>query len=1023
MKNYKFMFKHTIILSFFCTLALQAQEFTFHSSSPAAVANSIALDANITLNFSDNTKTANITAENIRITGRYTGSVAGTFSGGGTKTVVFNPTTNFKPGEIITVTLTSSRVDISNNIVAGIQNDVDVDLTNPTSFSFTTKSELSAFTPSWTDSYAADVPVYESFATLQEGTTFSITADIDGDGDMDIISCNFWLYTITLHKNDGNANPSFTSEIISETSVASKPYALFAADIDGDGDVDIIEGDSADGANTASIRVYRNVNGTSWNPKTLTGKTDGLILEGKPSLFVADMDKDGDMDILASAWGNSTIAWYENKNGILNFTDGELITGTANSVRSVFAADMDNDGDMDIISASSGDDKIDWYENDGNADPSWAKISISSSATTAQAVFAADMDNDGDIDIISVEESTISWYENDGSADPTFTAAAVATGVAGPNQSGIFGGLGPIAISAADINNDGHMDILSAKSWYLNDGNTNPSWTAVQFRTGTDDIRAISAADMDGDGDMDILATSYDDSKISWYKNSITNTWVGSAGNAWDSAGNWDTGVIPTTVAPFEKIVIPGNLTNYPTAANSVVVSSVDMASGSSLIASNTFSGEINYNRNIGSTNWQFISSPVSGQDLDEFAGAQSLETGEGNNRGLSDYNNTAEAFTYWQAGTTNSGDFVLGDGRAIKLSETENVTFTGAISTENVDIAITSSTNGFNLIGNPYPSYIAANTAANTSNNILTVNDVDNDFLTEATLWFWDQSSESYTQKNIASAAFYIAPGQGFFVNANENGNFSFTEAMQSHQGTDTFLKTTNNRPEIKLTLTNGAAVKSSEIYYIEGTTTGFDNGYDSSIFGGSNQDFSIYTHAVANSTGKKLGIQSLPNSDFESMVIPVGVNAAAGLEITFSTEALNLPQSIKVYLEDRESTVFTVLDEVNSTYKVTLTEAINGIGRFYLHTAQKVLSTDDINALSNVSIYKTSNNNLRFVGLPQGSAEVKLYNTVGQHLLHAVFDSNGIKDLVLPKLAKGVYIVQLATESGKLTQKIILE
>jgi hypothetical protein len=66
------MFKHTLILTFLCTLSLQAQ-FTFDSNTPAAVANNIALDANITLNFSDNTKTASITAANIVITGRYTG--------------------------------------------------------------------------------------------------------------------------------------------------------------------------------------------------------------------------------------------------------------------------------------------------------------------------------------------------------------------------------------------------------------------------------------------------------------------------------------------------------------------------------------------------------------------------------------------------------------------------------------------------------------------------------------------------------------------------------------------------------------------------------------------------------------------------------------------------------------------------------------------------------------------------------------------------------------------------------------
>ncbi|PQJ82139.1 FG-GAP-like repeat-containing protein [Polaribacter glomeratus] len=1028
------MFKHTLILTFLCTLSLQAQ-FTFDSSSPAAVANSIALDANITLNFSDNTKTASITAANIVITGRYTGSIAGDFSGGGTKTVVFNPTTNFKPGEVITLTLT-----------AAVLNTADEVLTNPTSFSFTSKSALNAFTPSWTDNYVADVPKYSS---RQEATTFSIPADIDGDGDIDIISCNFWLYTITLHRNDGNANPSFTSTNIGTTSVATKPYALFAADIDGDGDLDIIEGDSGDGSDSkATIRIYINDNGdgSTWSTRGFTHRRKSVLLEGKPSVFVADMDNDGDMDIIGSGWGNSRIAWYESTDGAGSFSNGEIITNSASAVRSIFAADMDNDGDMDIISASSGDSKIAWYENDGSANPTFTEIGIAG-ATAAQAIFAADMDNDGDIDIIAVKQNGIKWFENDGSADPTFTAENVATSGPGPNQTGIFGGLGPIAISAADINNDGYMDILSAKSWYLNDGNTNPSWTAATFRNGTDDIRSISAADMDGDGDMDILATSFDDSEISWYKNSTATTWDGSESNAWATADNWSNGVpntnsdvtienvgsapVLTTAASVKSITVnsdasfteSGNSAGLSIATNFTNTGTTTLNSGSSIIVAGNATGEINYKRNIESTNWQFISSPVSGQDIDAFIGAQSMAVGTDDNRGLSDYNNTTEAFTFWQAGTTNSGNFVLGDGRAIKLSETEDITFTGTLSTEKVDIAITSNTNGFNLIGNPYPSYIAANTGADAVNNLLTINDVDNDFLTEATLWFWDQSNESYTTKNLASAAFFIAPGQGFFVSANGDKTFSFTEAMQSHQGTDTFLKTNNNRPEIKISLTNGTVFKHSEIYYIAGTTTSFDNGYDSSIFGGANQNFSLYTHAVANSTGRKLGIQSLPNSDYESMVIPIGIKTAADIEITFSIETLNLPEGLKVYLEDRENNTFTQLDQVNTTYKITLAEAISDIGRFYLHTSQNVLNVLENATLNTISIYKTANTTLRFDGLPQGNTTIKGYNAAGQQVLLTTFVTNGTKDLALPKLAKGVYIIQIETEAGTLSKKIILE
>ena len=83
----------------------------------------------------------------------------------------------------------------------------------------------------------------------------------------------------------------------------------------------------------------------------------------------------------------------------------------------ISGADVDGDGDMDVLSTSDGDDTIAWYENDGAANPTWTAVDITTSADGASSVFAADMDGDGDMDILSasVNDNTIAWYENDGS--------------------------------------------------------------------------------------------------------------------------------------------------------------------------------------------------------------------------------------------------------------------------------------------------------------------------------------------------------------------------------------------------------------------------------------------------------------------------------------------------------------------------------------------------------------------------------------------------------------------------------
>ena len=110
---------------------------------------------------------------------------------------------------------------------------------------------------------------------------------------------------------------------------------------------------------------------------------------------------------------DDTIAWYENDgNANPTFTAADITT-SADGAHSVFAADMDGDGDMDILSASYSDDTIAWYENDGNANPTWTAADIATSADGAISVFAADMDGDGDMDILSASavDNTIAWYE------------------------------------------------------------------------------------------------------------------------------------------------------------------------------------------------------------------------------------------------------------------------------------------------------------------------------------------------------------------------------------------------------------------------------------------------------------------------------------------------------------------------------------------------------------------------------------------------------------------------------------
>ena len=81
-------------------------------------------------------------------------------------------------------------------------------------------------------------------------------------------------------------------------------------------------------------------------------------VDGAFSVFACDVDGDGDVDVLSASHSDDRIAWYEN-NGSGSF-GAHTISTAADLARSVFACDVDGDGDVDVLSASSNDDRIAW---------------------------------------------------------------------------------------------------------------------------------------------------------------------------------------------------------------------------------------------------------------------------------------------------------------------------------------------------------------------------------------------------------------------------------------------------------------------------------------------------------------------------------------------------------------------------------------------------------------------------------------------------------------------------------------
>ena len=422
-------------------------------------------------------------------------------------------------------------------------------------------------------------------------------------------------------------------------------------------------------------------------------------------------------------------------------------------------------------------------------------------------------------------------------------------------------------------------------------------------------------------------------------------------------------------------------------------------------ITTSTVTGDITYKRNLPNTDWYLISPPVSGESIENVISNHSLATGSDSNLGLASFNNTNSTWDYQNSLST--GALYAAQGYSIKLQAAADISFIGNANTLNVNHTVSGgNSSDYYLLGNPFASYVNS-TAFFTKNTA---------HLSEETIWLWEGTA--YQTYNAVSSI-EIAPVQGFFVDIDDSvsdQNIVFETSNQSHQSTDTFKKE-EAIANFELSMESGDAKSATKVFYVAGKTTGFDNGYDSRIFGGATHNFTVYTELVGDKEGTKLAIQTLDKDD--TSIIPVGVIANLNEEITFSLKSENLGEGVSIYLEDKLTGAFINLSE--TTYQATITEEAQSVGRFYIHNTASSLSTEHLNA-NNISIYKSSFNEITINGLTD-EATFKMFSVTGKEVMQTKISLNASARVSLPSLAKGVYIVQLTTEAGTINKKIILE
>ncbi|MCD4848710.1 MAG: T9SS type A sorting domain-containing protein [Candidatus Aegiribacteria sp.] len=316
--------------------------------------------------------------------------------------------------------------------------------------------------------------------------TWSVhSADVDGDGDMDVLGGAEDDGFITWWENDDGSGISWTEHTVDSDFWGA--ISVHSADVDGDGDMDILGAASA----ADEITWWENDDGSgiSWTEHTIDSDFDGAC-----SVYSADVDGDGDMDVLGAAYHDDDITWWENDDGSgISWTE-HTIDSDFDGACSVYSADVDGDGDMDVLGAAYHDDDITWWENDDGSGISWTEHTIDSDFDGACSVYSADVDGDGDMDVLgaALYVSDITWWENVG---------GLGTGWMEHTVDCDFYGTGTWSVYSADVNGDGYMDILgdgkfySLISWwdltkYLSTGSlessildtgSSPDWLAIDW--------------------------------------------------------------------------------------------------------------------------------------------------------------------------------------------------------------------------------------------------------------------------------------------------------------------------------------------------------------------------------------------------------------------------------------------------------------------------------------------------------------------------------------------------------------
>lgn len=338
------------------------------------------------------------------------------------------------PGENLITDVHAGTIGVA---VGDIDGDGDTDVVGT--------ADASGVVVFWENEGGDPVTWTEHTVTTPPGAAGVDVADIDGDGRLDIVvTCDDPRNRILWRQNLGGDPITWGGAVIQNP--WSDAWEISTGDVDGDGHMDVL----CTHWSERDVAWWRNDGG---DPITWTRNDVDTDLRGAHSVRGADLDDDGDFDVAVAAGVADEIAVYWSDGGDPITWTKQVLDTTFTGARSVWIDDIDQDGDLDLAGICWESD-LAWWRNDGGDPVVWVRQTISTDCGGGHALCIADLNGDNRPDVLGAcyLAGKMSWWENGGGDSISWTEHVL-------DQSAHRG---PITVRVADLDGDGDLDPVGA---------------------------------------------------------------------------------------------------------------------------------------------------------------------------------------------------------------------------------------------------------------------------------------------------------------------------------------------------------------------------------------------------------------------------------------------------------------------------------------------------------------------------------------------------------------------------------